>query len=541
MDHSDSDSVSVSDPLIPCRADFHFLQHQEDGIRWMIQRDSDPVIPGGILADDMGLGKTCQSIGLIRNGRPLETLIVCPPALIDGWKSELELCGFYVATMIASVPAWDFPPLTIRKLDGEVGGAGEVGAGAGGKVVSDLAAVNRVVWLTTYPKTALYAPFLTRCAFGRIILDEGHAIRNGKSTARFSTLMKIAEPCLARWILSATPIQNGRSDWNNLCIWLRVPADLSVSQSGFAQSIMLRRTMDQLRDDIKALPPSPIFIDHNLSIPPDSPEFKLLHGICAQLQRAISNKVSVLIKLVLWLRIQQFLIHPQIYIQAMRSTYSSYSRPDWILSETVTATKWTEFLLQLSSCIRDSQPTIVFCNFKHEILMVQQSALDLGASVFVIEGGLPSGAVGHIVQQAKHLALLGKSPVVVIVQIVAGGCGLNLQFCNRILFLSRHWNPAIVHQAVGRAVRIGQSHVVHVHFFRIVDDLVDNIDLHMSSLHSHKIAAAQHLCPSLFQGFHLFHDKEVSSEVSTEVSTDEQDEGSDEDSDSDSQEEGDPQ
>ena len=64
MDHSDSDSVSVSDPLIPCRADFHFLQHQEDGIRWMIQRDSDPVIPGGILADDMGLGKTCQSIGI---------------------------------------------------------------------------------------------------------------------------------------------------------------------------------------------------------------------------------------------------------------------------------------------------------------------------------------------------------------------------------------------------------------------------------------------------------------------------------------------
>jgi len=92
--------------------------------------------------------------------------------------------------------------------------------------------------------------------------------------------------------------------------------------------------------------------------------------------------------------------------------------------------------------------------------------------------------------------------VVIVVQIVAGGAGLNLQFCKRILFLSQHWNPAVVHQAVGRAVRIGQKAVVDIHLFRVVDDVVDNIDRRMIDLHLAKIGGAQEICPSLYSGFY---------------------------------------
>jgi hypothetical protein len=91
--------------------------------------------------------------------------------------------------------------------------------------------------------------------------------------------------------------------------------------------------------------------------------------------------------------------------------------------------------------------------------------------------------------------------VVLVVQIVSGGVGLNLQFCSRVLFLSQHWNPAVVHQAVGRAVRIGQKEVVRVYMYRIVDDVMDNLDLRMSDVHAGKIVVARELCASFYEGF----------------------------------------
>jgi len=91
--------------------------------------------------------------------------------------------------------------------------------------------------------------------------------------------------------------------------------------------------------------------------------------------------------------------------------------------------------------------------------------------------------------------------VVVVVQIVSGGAGLNLQFCRRILFLSQHWNPAVVHQAVGRAVRIGQRFSVQIHLFRIVDDVLDNIDRRMVDVHLRKITDAQEICETLYEGY----------------------------------------
>jgi hypothetical protein len=111
-----------------------------------------------------------------------------------------------------------------------------------------------------------------------------------------------------------------------------------------------------------------------------------------------------------------------------------------------------------------------------------------------------SEKVGIAVAEAKAAA--GREePVVVVVQIVAGGAGINLQFCRRILFLSMHWNPAVVHQAIGRAVRIGQRHIVDIHVYRVTDDVLDNLDSRMVVAHTGKIAAAKEVCSSLFSGY----------------------------------------
>lgn len=254
------------------------------------------------------------------------------------------------------------------------------------------------------------------------------------------------------------------------------------------------------------MPPLPRFIEHDLSIPADTEEGRLFRVLCDHMENAVENRaMSSLIKLEMWMRIQQFLVHPQIYIDAMRASLlrkgGVYSRGDW--PQDGGCSKWTACMRELADAVAVRAGTIVFCNFRAEMDFVEVAAREvLGAEVFAIRGGVSVEAVGAAVAAAAAAVARG-APVVVVVQIVSGGAGLNLQFCRRILFLSQHWNPAVVHQAVGRAVRIGQSQVVHVHVFRVVDPVVDNIDRRMEEIHIAKIVAARSICPSLFSNFYV--------------------------------------
>jgi SNF2 family DNA or RNA helicase len=473
--------------MIAPRDGIQYLSHQEEGVRWMVDREraDAPVCRGGVLADDMGLGKTFQTIGLIKNSldgsATVRTLIICPPALIASWMEELRACGFFVSF-----------------LNGATKWIGEkekpVDAGP-------------TVWLTTYPKAVAYSKTRITGRSGedkyfwqRVVLDEGHAIRNGKANKTWWAAIAFAKYAERLWILSATPIQNGPRDWENLCMFLRTKGIRKGNYGEISHVIMLRRTMAELRSVIADLPPPPRFITHPLTIPADNgAEVNLFRALCNQLQNAYeSNTVSALIKLELYMRIQQFLVHPQIYIQAMRNKLKgAYPRPDW----TGTTTKWTAAMEQLEIAVTDKVPTIVFCNFRQEMDMVMEAARTMGASVWSVRGGMTAEDIGAAVTDARVAAEAADTAVVFVCQIVSGGVGLNLQFCRRIIFLSQHWNPAVVHQAVGRAVRIRQRAVVDIHMFHVVDDVMDNLDRRMVQIHLRKIAAAKEVCLSLYEGY----------------------------------------
>ena len=478
--------------LLPPREGVHYKQHQVEGIRWMLDRERDDgaYCRGGVLADDMGLGKTFQTIGLLLNGDAgLRTLIVCPPALVAGWTKELRDCGFFVSTLFDGAAHWIPVPEDWT---------------------------GRVVWLATYPRICMYHRTLLRSPaeghFDRIVLDEGHAIRNGVKTTRGLACYKMGLPCSRRWILSATPVQNGFSDWANICIWLRA----RCKRSEFAEAarvVMLRRTMEELRvGGLADLPAAPRFVVRDLTIPAVASveeggpkarrsdcEARYFRALCDQLEDVIDDRgVSALDKLALYMRIQQFLVHPQIYIEGRREAMGgAFPRPDWNGS----ATKWQACVERdMAEGIHARVGTIVFCQFRREMDMVAAAARGMGADVWMIRGGMSNAAVGEAVEEGRVAVEEGK-PVVMVVQIVSGGVGLNLQFCQRVLFLSQHWNPAVVHQAVGRAVRIGQKGAVEVFMYRVVDDVMDNLDLRMSAIHAGKIGVARELCPSFFEGF----------------------------------------
>jgi hypothetical protein len=69
--------------------------------------------------------------------------------------------------------------------------------------------------------------------------------------------------------------------------------------------------------------------------------------------------------------------------------------------------------------------------------------------------------------------------MVLLIQLQAGGVGLNLQEYDRIIFMSPWWTSALMDQAIARAVRMGQTRRVHIYHLQLQaeNDSTINIDL----------------------------------------------------------------
>ena len=67
----------------------------------------------------------------------------------------------------------------------------------------------------------------------------------------------------------------------------------------------------------------------------------------------------------------------------------------------------------------------------------------------------------------------------ILVQLQSGGTGLNLQHFDRIIFTGPWWTSALMEQAIGRAVRIGQRETVKVYNFVLIEEEAVNIDKFM--------------------------------------------------------------
>ena len=65
-----------------------------------------------------------------------------------------------------------------------------------------------------------------------------------------------------------------------------------------------------------------------------------------------------------------------------------------------------------------------------------------------------------------------------LLQLQAGGVGLNLQEYDRIIFVSPWWTSALMDQAIARAVRMGQTEIVKVYHLRLAaeNEATINID-----------------------------------------------------------------
>ena len=194
--------------------------------------DAPKLASGGILADDMGLGKTIQVIGLIlwdleksaRDGA-CTTLVVAPLSLLSNWsnqiaqhvnpKKPLRVFTYHGANKKKANKPDDF-----EKYDVVLTTYGTIAAEFEIKSTQDQTEYVR--------KIGIFSNI-----WRRIILDEGHSIRNPNTrTAQSCRAIKAA----SRWCLTGTPIVNSLTDLCSILAFVGITGGLE--QLGIFNSVL---------------------------------------------------------------------------------------------------------------------------------------------------------------------------------------------------------------------------------------------------------------------------------------------------------------
>jgi len=429
----------------PLWADFTFKDHQLAGIKWMLSLEKGG--SGGILCDEMGLGKTMQMVGLIKSGvnTSKRTLLVAPVAVLEQWTAVITRSGMGVAKPHPR-GGWDTKGAAIQ------------------------------VCVIGYEMAAQRPQLLAAYEWDRIIYDEAHRLGSGNKSTEIATGLKGK-----KWLLTATPIVNGLKNLANLfkVMDIKIPTHSLEAMTPLIERYIMARTMDQLRASMPDAPPKPTFQTHRLdfSTEEEAEFYRGMSGVIQKRWKALGSD-SALEKLQLFMRLRQLSLHPQIYIAARKKAIGKlYNRPDWVGS----STKFEA----ISKMVAKGR-WIVFCHFHKEMDMLKE---------LIGEAQIYSGAQ-TAAQKAAVLAWSHEAgDKVLLVQLQSGGVGLNLQHFNRVLFTGPWWTKALMDQAVGRAVRIGQRDVVEVHHVVLKEEEAMNIDTYMND----KAAAKGDLCKKVLE------------------------------------------
>lgn len=205
--------------------------YQVEGFSWMVAQEADPTVKGGILADEMGMGKTIQTIALIlaRKREVKPTLIVCPMSSMSQWDNEisksmrkraLKVFTFYGESKRSAESLKQFDIVltsynTVMKGFVPGSDSGEVSDSGEDCFPSSCDEGYSDTDVDRYAKSSA----LFTVKWGRVILDEGHRIRNGRNKTTAAIFNLKSE---YHWCLTGTPIHNVVKDIHSLVRFLRV-------------------------------------------------------------------------------------------------------------------------------------------------------------------------------------------------------------------------------------------------------------------------------------------------------------------------------
>jgi len=446
-------TVMVLPPLTPLWRDFQYFGHQDDGVRWMLEKErvgtevpdhkgNLVTVHGGFQCDDMGLGKTIQIAAVMVHHVVPHTLLLAPLAMLETWSEVCQHAGMKVY---------------------EVGKEGWVRVNPKSGVPMHLLRSRPSVYISNYEKLH-HRSSLFQQNWDRVVLDEAHKIRNGGGLISIHA-RKLVAPI--RWAVTGTPLVNSKKDVVSLLAFLGVPFSRTwrwePRYDRMLPELILHRSLQKLRSVIEGAPPIPIMETKVLPFQTAEEEdfYRGVQGkAAALLERYSMDVLSNTQKFLLLLRLRQISVHPQVYINAKRRENPVYGRADWEGKSTK-----MEAIREIIQGDTGSHNYLIFCQFNDEMALLHDFLVleGLADEVLMYHGGMNQRERAEVLQKSK----VSTKRTVLLLQLQAGGVGLNLQEYDRILFVSPWWTSALMDQAIARAVRMGQKKVVKVYHLRL--------------------------------------------------------------------------
>ena len=435
--------AQVSKRLASIRKPLH--DHQHDGVNWMLKLEQDG--SGGILADDPGVGKTLQALSLAFSSPEGScTLIVVPTSILKQWRDAAT----------------------------EFLGKDNVYVHHGSKRDKQHFPRKRVV-ITTYGLMKTETKLSTIHWF-RIILDEIHEIRNRGSKGS-KAIMDFSSKY--RWGLSGTPVHNSKEQVVNLFRFVKgFPSDSHepIDLEAIIKTHLLRRRKEVvLKDMIPTIEISTEVIDFNTKRERLFYE-KIEKNVKAEFEQleeqCLTASEENVIMFELLLRLRQAAQHPKLVLSGFSRKYKT-DMGDW----KHVSSKHVALLNFIKEHPREG--SLVFCQFTEEMDILEKYLYQNGMEVMRLDGKISTSERERVLdtcnQKVDALSALPEIPVnaqnvlqsfirpkVFLIQIKAGGVGLNLQSFSRVYITSPDWNPCNEIQAIARAHRLGQKRKVIV-------------------------------------------------------------------------------
>lgn len=441
--------------------DFTPLPHQLE----VAQRVIEQMNGKAILADEVGLGKTVEA-GLILKeymirGLAKKILILVPASLVSQWVKELREKFLIPAVEQKKSYVWEQCDVVVSSLD--------------------------------TAKRSPHRETVLSIQYDVVIIDEAHKLKNSK-TKNYEFVRNLKKKyCL---MLTATPIQNKIDEIFNLVSLLK-PGHLgneSNFNKDYSKQIDSREAHERLKSLINKVmirnrrqdtgitwtkrhvetvpisfsPTEQALYDEITSLKKDHRQSAGMFSIMTLERECCSSREAVYMTLKNMLD-KKDREAPVIGEAAIHRLINKVNE----VAQNSKALKVVELIEELDDKV------IIFTEYRATQIYLQWFLQQNGISSVPFRGGFKRG-------KKDWMKDLFRGKVQVLIATEAGGEGINLQFCNKIINYDLPWNPMRLEQRIGRIHRLGQERDVYIY--------------NMATKHT----VEEHILKLLYEKIHLF-------------------------------------
>uniref|UniRef100_A0A6S8ED22 Helicase n=1 Tax=Aureoumbra lagunensis TaxID=44058 RepID=A0A6S8ED22_9STRA len=491
--------------------DLELKEHQERGVKWLADLENANV--NGILADEMGLGKTVQAIAFIALGHASCStkkeheiaLVIAPASTLGNWKKDFTRFAPHLRIIIyAGADREQFRPNFID------------------------------VVITTYSawerdSAIADREMFTQLKISRLILDEGHVMKNPKSQR--ARRLALLQPRIAKLILTGTPVQNNPLELLCLLKFLNpnlfsgLPNDLNEIADSLPLAelksamapFVLRRTKTEVLD---TLPPKVV---HTQILNLDLEQRDIYENILRRNTLTAQNSQNLFTELrkaanhplLLRHRYDEKSLNTIIQTCLFESHFGTSATETMIRNELAgycdldlhyiclqyknlehlrfddnklyqASTKFQYLQKLLPQLKQQNHKVLLFSQWVRLLDLLEHMCSHLGLETCRLDG---STDIRDRQQLVDNFNSSNSAFDIFLLSTRAGGLGINLVGADTVVLHDCDFNPEIDRQAVDRCHRIGQTKEVSV--YRLVAK--DTVDQSILDLAQRKAIVNNHL------------------------------------------------